>query len=147
MTPTLADIIAGQVAALSVPPPAEAAGDYAMARLGMVSMLASLAAQEAERGFAARMWENGTLRALFLDATPRYDEALAGRLSRAASLDSSDLSLSALDALNAKLRSVLIALHEAAEARGDRPLDRRILDLYIQMAHARRLELPAALGG
>jgi hypothetical protein len=135
------------VAALSVPPPAEAAGDYAMARLGMVSMLASLAAQEAERGFAARMWENGALKDLFLEATPAYDEGLTGRLSDASSLDSSDLSLSALDALNAKLRIVLIALHEAVEARGDRPLDRRVLELYIQMAHARRLELPAALGG
>jgi hypothetical protein len=135
------------VAALSVPPPAEAAGDYAMARLGMVNMLASLAAQEAERGFAARVWENEALRDLFLEVTAAYDEALAGRLSGVLSTDSSDLSLSALDALNAELRIVLIALHEAVEARGDRPLNRRVLELYIQMAHARRLELPAALGG
>jgi hypothetical protein len=113
----------------------------------MVTMLAGLAAQEAERGFAARMWENGVLKDLFLEAIPAYDQTLTGRLSGASSLDSSDLSLSALDALNAKLRLVLIALHEAAEERGDRPLDRRILELYIQMAHARRLELPDALGG
>jgi len=135
------------VAALSVPPPAEAAGDYAVARLGMVGVLAGLAAQEAERGFAARVWENAALKELFAAAAPAYDGELAGGLAEAAALDTSNLALSALDGANARLRLVLIALHEAVEARGDRELDRKILDLYRQMAHARRLELPSALGG
>jgi hypothetical protein len=131
LTPTLPDILVGQAVALMTPMPPEAGGDYLAGRMGMLAMLAGLAAQEAERGAAARVWENGAIRAL-----------LAKSGAAPATADES-LAWSALDAANAELRRALIRLHEAAEDRGDRALQVQILDLYRQMAKARRLELSA----
>ena len=146
MTPTLPMILMGQVAALSAPAPPEASGDYAVSRAGMVAMLLMLSSQEAERGPAARIWENGALRAVLAEAAGAYDAALEGKLSSAAGVTDGDGGWSALDGANAELRRRLIDLHRAAEAGGDAPLQRRILDLYVEMARARRLELPGAGG-
>ena len=129
MTPTLPDILIGQAVALMTPMPPEAGGEYLAGRMGMLAMLAGLAAQEAERGPAARVWENGAIRALLAKAGVAPDTA------------DENLAWSALDAANAELRRALIRLHEAAEDRGDRTLQIEILDLYRQMAKARRLEL------
>ena len=57
-----------------------------------------------------------------------------------------DLSITALDALNAKLRLALIAVHEAVEAKADATLDREILTLYQAMADRRMLVLPVMPG-
>jgi hypothetical protein len=141
MTPTLPDILMGQGLALLAPQPPEASGDYTAGRVGMIFMLATLAAQEAERGLAARLWENGALRALFARAAEAYDRSLDGALGAAAKTVDDDYALSALDRANADLRRLLIALHEAVEARADAALDREILGLYQAMARARRLEL------
>jgi hypothetical protein len=111
------------------PLPPEAGGDYLAGRVGLLAMLAGLAAQEAERGLAARVWENGAIRALLAEAGGPPVEADEG------------LTWSALDAANARLRRVLIAVHEGAEERGDRTLQAEILELYQQMAAARRLVL------
>jgi hypothetical protein len=129
MTPTLPDILMGQAVALVTPLPPEAGGDYLVGRMGMLAMLAGLAAQEAERGPAARVWENGAIRTLLAKAGAAPEPA------------DQDLAWSALDAANADLRRALIRLHEAAEDRGDRALQIEILDLYRQMATARRLVL------
>lgn len=147
MTPGLPTILMGQVVSLSAPAPPEASGDYAVSRGGMVAMLLMLAAQEAERGPAARKWENGALRAALAGAAGAYDEALGGTLSTAAQVDDGDGSWSALDAANADLRRRLIALHEAAEARQDAGLQRLILNLYVDMAKARHLDLPGPAAG
>ncbi len=147
MTPSLPDILIGQCAALAMPLPPEAGGDYAAGRLGILIMLAALAAQEAERGVAARVWENQALRALFAKAAQTYDGELGGRLAAAGAGVADDLSWSALDGANADLRRLLIALHEAAEDRRDQALDREILAFYRRMAHERRLELPTMMGG
>ena len=132
MTPTLPDILTGQAVALMTPLPPEAGGDYMAGRMGLLAMLAGLASQEAERGLAARVWENGAIRALLAKAgaDPGHGD--------------DDLTWSALDAANANLRRVLIATHEAAEARGDRAVQSEILGLYRQMAAARRLTLAGA---
>ena len=129
MTPSLPDILTGQAVAVMTPLPPEAGGDYLAGRMGLVAMLAGLAAQEAERGTAARVWENGAIRALL---------ARAG-FPQASVVD--DLNWRALDTANAELRRALIRLHEAAEGGGDRTLQTEILELYRQMAHARRLVL------
>ncbi len=52
-----------------------------------------------------------------------------------------DYSLATLDAANARLRRLVIRLHEAAEQAGDAELDRRILKLYSEMARRRELHL------
>jgi hypothetical protein len=111
--------------ALATPLPPEAGGDYQAGRAWLMALLAGLAAQEAERGLAARVWENGAIRDL-LGETGVDD----------------DLSWTALDRANAGLRRRLIAAHEDAEARGDTALQRAILALYQAMAQARRLDLP-----
>ena len=129
MTPALPDILIGQAVGLATPLPPEAGGDYFAGRIGLLAMLASLAAQEAERGIAARVWENAAIGALLAKAGEGEAEA------------SSDLSWRALDAVNAHLRRRLIAVHEAAEARGDAALQVEILNLYVEMAAARRLNL------
>lgn len=145
MTPALPDILMGHLVALNAPAPPEASGEYMAGRLGILAMLSALAAQEAERGIAARVWENGVIAALLAAAAGDYDQALGGRLANLAEEESADLSWSALDAVNARLRRALIALHEAVEARGDEALDRAILALYLRMAHERRLDLAAAM--
>lgn len=129
MTPTLPDILAGQAAALMQPTPPEAGGEYMAGRVGILVMLASLAAQEAERGPAARAWENEAIAALLAEAGHAPDKT------------EPDLTWRGLDARNAALRRALIALHESAEQAGDQRLQREILDLYQAMAKARRLEL------
>ncbi len=144
MTPTLPNVLIGQAIALSSPQPPEAGGDYLVNRLGLVAMLATLAAQEAERGPAARIWENEAMRALFQKVAADYDDALDGGLTAVLALPDA-YTWSGMDAVNAELRRALIDLHEAAEMRWDRALDAEILQLYQGMAQARRLDLPGAL--
>jgi hypothetical protein len=144
VTPTLADIIVGQAATLSAPQPPEALGDYLAGRVGIVALLARLAIQEVERGPAARVWENRTLRALLDQRGGDYEEVLGSDLTALAARPPAGFAWSALDAENAVLRRLLIRLHEAVETRGDVALDREILALYVRMAEARRLELPSA---
>lgn len=141
MTPTLPDIMTGVAVALSTPLPPEASGDYMVGRMGMLTMLSMLASQEAERGPAARVWENGAIRAVLAKATPIYDGALGGALAKAAAETDTDFTWSGLDGANAALRRLLIALHEKVEGARDNYLDRQIIALYAEMAHARRLEL------
>ncbi|MGA0599138.1 hypothetical protein ACO2Q3_00365 [Caulobacter sp. KR2-114] len=141
MTPTLPEIMTSFAVALSTPMPPEATGDYMAGRVGMLSMLAALAGQEAERGPAARVWENGAIRAVLGEAAGRYDAAFDGALAKAAAEVDTDFTWSGLDAANAALRRLLIALHERVETAGDNDLDRRIIGLYAQMAHERRLDL------
>ena len=147
MTPSLPDILIGHAAALSAPQPPESSGDYLAGRLGLLAMLSLLAAQEASQGVAVRIWENGAIREVLASAAPRYDAAFEGALGQAASVTDEDRRWAALDERNDSLRRLLIGLHEAVEARKDAALDRKILTLYQAMAKARRLELPAALGG
>jgi hypothetical protein len=131
MTPALPDVLIGQAVALMTPLPPEAGPEYMAGRMGLIAMLAGLAAQEAEKGLAARAWENDAIRALL---------ARAGTPAPASGSDE-DLGWRALDAANADLRRRLIAVHEAAEARRDARLQGEILELYRGMAAARRLEL------
>ncbi len=128
MTPALPDVLNGIVATLATPSPPESSGEFMAGKIGMVSMLLMLCAQEAERGVAARVWENAAIR-------QRLGDLQAG---------DGDLSWSALDAANAKLRARLTAAHADAEARGDAVADQHFLDLYKKMAAARHLDIPGA---
>jgi hypothetical protein len=140
MTPSVTEVMRGCAAALSQPPSPDAGPDYFASRVGMISMLANLAAQEAEHAAAAAVAENADIRALFATGTA-YDGALGGRLGMAAHETDADLSLTALDAANARLRRLLIELHARVEDAGDAGLDRAILALYVRMAAGRRLQL------
>ena len=147
MTPTLPDILIGCLLTLNAPLPPEAAGDYMAARMGLLAMLTALAAQEAERGPAARVWENQAIGDLFSKLSDDDRAQFGDALAAAAQAGDGDFTWSGLDRTNAALRSALIDLHEEAERRGDGDLERAILKLYQAMAEARRLDLPGAEGG
>jgi len=138
MTPTVPELLAGCAAALSAVPNAEDGGLFAATRLRTVATINVLVAQECAAGSAVRVWENGALRSLLVEASANYGTAYA----EAASIDDGDLSLAALDSANARLRRLLIRLHEAVEAASDHKLDRTILALYCEMARRRELKLP-----
>ena len=138
MTPTVPELLMGNFLALMEPPPPESSGDFLQSRVAVTGMISLLCAQEAERGMAARVWENGAIRDLFARVAPAYGPAFA----EAAKGQDADFSLTAMDAANAALRRSLIALHIAVETARDAALDTEIRGLYVQMAEARRLDLP-----
>ena len=138
MTPTVTDLLNGCIQTLAVPPRPEDAGLFAGARIRLVAMMNRLVALESADGAAARVWENATLRALIAAAGPGHGVPA----SELEATNDGDYSLSALDTANAKLRLLLIRLHEAAESSGDNELDRRILKLYREIARRRELHLP-----
>jgi hypothetical protein len=140
MTPNVRDVLQGVAVALATPPSPEVGPAYTASRMGMVSTLAMLAAGEADRAARDATTENDAIRALFAGASA-YDAD--GALAAAAAETDADLSVPALDAANARLRRLLIGLHERVEAADDSELNRRIVALYVRMAQIRRM----ALGG
>jgi len=141
MTPSLPDILVGNFMCVAEAPPPESAGEFMAGRVAVVALLSLLAAQEAERGIAARVWENSAIRAALVEAA-----SYGAGFAEAASEGDGDLSMTALDRVNAALRRALISLHEAVEAAGDTARDQAILRLYRDMAHARRLDMPPLPG-
>ncbi len=138
MTPTAPELLAGCAAALSAVPNAEDGGLFTATRLRTIATLNVLVAQECASASAVRVWENAALRALLVEAGGKYGAVF----SEASSIDNGDLSLAALDDANARLRRLLIRLHEAVEDASDHKLDRTILALYREMARRRELKLP-----
>jgi hypothetical protein len=137
MTPTVPELLNGCMLTLMTPPRAEDAGLFSAARLRLVALVNRLVALESADGAAVRVWENTALRALIAQAEPRHG-VLPGDAAETAD---GDYSLIVLDAANAKLRRLVIRLHEAAEQAGDTDLDRRILKLYGEIARRRELHL------
>ena len=140
MTPKVRDVLQGVAVALASPPSPDAGVAYTAGRMGMVGTLAMLAAGEADRAAADAMAENADMRALFAEAGA-YDAD--GALAAAARQTDADSHVPALDAANARLRRLLIALHERVEAADDAAMNRKIVALYVRMAQVRRM----ALGG
>ncbi len=138
MTPTVPELLLGNMLCLADPPPQESLGDFFASRVGITGMISMLCAQEAERGIEARVWENHAIREVLTTASLRYGAGYAG----VGDEDEGDLTLTSLDAENAALRRALTTLHAAVEDAGDRGLHHEILRLYIQMADARRLDMP-----
>ena len=136
MTPSLPDILVGNFLCMMEPAPPEQQGEFLAGKVAIVAILSLLAAQEAERGAAARVAENAAIRAALEAASADYGLEVPGVPL------TDDLSISALDRANAALRKALIGLHEAVEARGDTARHHAILRLYAKMADLRRLDLP-----
>jgi hypothetical protein len=140
VTPNVRDVLQGVAVALASPPSPEAGPAYTASRMGMVGTLAMLAAAEADRAACDAIAENADIRALFAEAGA-YDAD--GALAAAAAETDADLSVPALDAANARLRRLLIGLHEKVEVADDAAMNRKIVALYVNMAQIRRM----ALGG
>ena len=137
MTPTVSELLLGNFLCLMDPPPPESMGDFLTGRVAVTGMIAMLAAQEAERGAEARLWENAAIRELL---------RLGGVAIPAEAAVDRDFAICGLDRVNAVLRRALIALHIAAEERGDRALDHAILRFYVKSADMRRLDMPPLPG-
>jgi hypothetical protein len=112
-------------------------------RVAVTGLISLLAAQEVERGFEARLWENSAIRAVLSRSAVDYGD----RFREAAKGFDRDYALTALDKANAELRRHLISLHEMAENKGDTKLHRLIIALYLKMAEMRRLDMPPLPGG
>jgi hypothetical protein len=140
MTPSVREVLQGVAIALSTPPSLDAGQAFDASRMGLAASLAMMAAAEAERAAAAAVAENADIRALFAQASA-HDPG--GELAAAAGETDTDLTTPALDAVNARLRRRLIALHERVEAASDAGFERKIVALYGRMAAGRRV----ALGG
>jgi hypothetical protein len=138
MTPTVSELLLGNFLALMDAPPPESMGEFLQGRVAVTGMIALLAAQEAERGAEARVWENGAIRDLLTSGAGRH----GGKFAQAAGTLDDDLAITALDRVNAGLRKALIDLHIAAETAGDTDLDQAILRFYVKSADMRRLDLP-----
>ena len=138
MTPTAPELLAGCAAALATVPNAEEGGLFTATRLRTVATINVLVAQECAVASAVRVSENAALRSLLVEAAEKYGPAF----SEASSVADGDLSLATLDSANARLRRLLIRLHEVVEIASDHELDRKILALYREMARRRELRLP-----
>lgn len=136
MTPSLPDILVGNFMCMADPGSPEQQGEFLAGKVGLVALLSLLAAQEAERGAASRVSENALIRAALAEAAGDYGLDIGGFPS------TDEVTIAALDRVNAALRMALIGLHEAVEARGDEGRHHALLRLYAKMAELRRLDLP-----
>lgn len=140
MTPSLPDVLVGNFMCMMDPGPPEQQGEFMAGKVAIVAILSLLAAQETERGVAARVAENIAIRSVLDEAAIDYGLDVTGLPS------TEGLTFSALDRVNAALRRALIGLHEAVETRGDTKRHHAILYLYAWMAELRRLDLPPLPG-
>jgi hypothetical protein len=139
-TPTVLSISATQVMGAIAPqlPPG-----YPQASASLTGFLMMFCAQDYETGADSRAAENADMRALFAELAPRVsDAALAAKLTAAAAGRDASLKISVLDASNAELRTLLIALHEAVAA--DALANKRVWRVLKDMAGRRVLKLPGA---
>lgn len=92
------------------------ASSYHQGTVGMVATILVIAAEEWDRAASRRIEENGSIRALFRDATPAIkNSALRKRLSEFAADQDRDFRVSALEANNCALRAALVDLHSYVE--------------------------------
>lgn len=121
---------------------------YAKGTTSLIAVLATMAAQEYERGAEIRANENEDMRALFRDfASLAGDPALQQALTRAAGTRDTSLAISALDVANCELRRLLIALQmhvEEMPGAAAREAERRIWAVLKASAERRLVHVPAA---
>jgi len=132
---TAADQLMGQIA-----PNLNA--HYLQASLAVQALLLKFAAHEYERGADIRFAENADMRALFAELAPNIGDAgLRAKLMTASATQDRSLAISALNAANAELRRLLIALQIHMEDTGDRAAQKRIWDALNTIAARRVVSL------
>jgi len=115
---------------------------YLQGSTAIHALLMRFAAREYERGADIRARENAEMRAVFAALAPALrDAALKARLEAAAATRDASLAISALDAANAQLKGLLIALHVHVEDAGERESSRRLWRLLKEMAERRVVSL------
>lgn len=115
---------------------------YVQGATAVHGLLLRFAAREYERGADIRVRENADIRALFAElGAGMRDEALKAQLAEAAVSRDESLTISSLDAGNASLRKLLIALHVHAEEQGLHAAEKRIWQLLKAIAARRAMPL------
>jgi hypothetical protein len=119
-----------------------AAPHYVQGATAVHGLLLRFAAREYERGADIRVSENADIRALFAELSGEVREAsLKTQIKDAAASRDTSLTISALDASNAELRKLLIALHVHVEEQGLLAADKRIWQLLKTIAARRAMPL------
>jgi len=132
---TAADQLMGQIA-----PNLNA--HYLQGSLAVQALLLKFAAREYERGADIRFADNADMRALFAELAPNIGDAgLRAQLMAAATTRDTSLAISALNAANAELRRLLIALQIHIEDTGDSAAQKRIWEALNTMASRRVVSL------
>jgi hypothetical protein len=115
MRPTVARLLDGAAGHLGTTTAAALTG-YEQATVSILGVMLLVVGEESQRAAARRVEENGILRDLFGRALPVVtDPALRTRLQTLAAGADVDLSVPALDASNAALRTALTDLHAHVE--------------------------------
>ncbi|MBV8979210.1 MAG: hypothetical protein JO261_00290 [Alphaproteobacteria bacterium] len=115
---------------------------YGRGTSALHALLMKFVAREYERGAEIRAAENRDMRAAFAELAPSaHDLELRSSLEDAAKGNDQDLSISSLNASNAELRRLLIALHADLEDIGARGAEARIWLLLQALAARRALSL------
>ena len=112
---------------------------YAQGHASLLSFMMIMSAQEYGRAAEVRAAENADMRSLFAAlASDIADRDLREKLVAAAEVRDPSLAIAALNASNAELRRLLIALHVHVETHGPKAAERRIWEV-LQRAAARRV--------
>lgn len=115
---------------------------YLQSATAIHALLIKFSAKEYERGADIRAAENAAMRTVFAELAPvATDAALQARLEAAAKTRDESLAISSLDAGNAELRTLLIALHAHVEDIGAHAAARRLWTLLKDMAARRAVSL------
>ncbi|MBI1263041.1 MAG: hypothetical protein GC184_15090 [Rhizobiales bacterium] len=117
--------------------------EYAVGHVSLMALMLFMTAHEHEHGAEFEMTDIQEMQAIFADATGKVaDTALKARLAEAAKADVPSLQLSKLRAQGDLYRSLLIELHEWAEAHNAH-LEGVILDHLLDAANRRKLTMPS----
>ena len=102
-----------------------------------------LVAQEFNRAASVRLSENKTMRELFASKAASVAGELGDALKHEAAGRDDDVTVSALEVSNARLKKLFIRLHEHVETAADISLDQRMVLMMQSWAGARQVFLPA----
>lgn len=145
MKPDIPDVLNGFTLTLLTEILPNLGAEYSMGNTAVMSQSLAVIANEFERGAEIRHRENEEMRALFAEAAGVIDDkALAARLAEAAASRDTSLLISALDAANDRLKTLLIELHavvEVSKAPWAAALDGKIWDHIVAAADRRKLTL------
>lgn len=131
--------LAGKLAASIAP---ETSSSFAMANTGMIAMLLTALAQDAERAVDNRMTDIAEMKDLFHSVEPGpADPAQAPARAAFCARVPESLKLTDVEALHREGVGLLISLHAWAEA-SDESLNRRIWDFLLHHTERNRLDLP-----
>jgi len=148
MKPDVPVVMAGFLGALAVEIAPNLGGEYSAGNATTMGLALYFAGQEFERAAEVRVRENEEMRALFGSAVSdgvELDDALRERLLEASGGKDESLAISALDASNAALKTLLIELQatlESSDSRAAARIEERVWDHLVQSAERRRLVLP-----